>query len=88
MNDTTTDTAWAVTWLTSTGPGVAIKNGEIVRSFGKDAQGYLVAVRTDSGTYPVENLQAVLAHRREEQARAAGYESAAVFAPKGPWKSA
>ena len=35
-------------------------------------------VAADTGTYPVRNLPAVLAHRRSEQARTAGYESAAV----------
>jgi hypothetical protein len=57
----TTDTKWATRWLTST--GTAVVNGETVRSWGKDGDGYLVAVRTDSGTYPVRNLPAVIAHR-------------------------
>jgi hypothetical protein len=58
MNETT-ETRWATKWIAASG-GV-YQNGEAVRSFGKDASGYLVAVRTDSGTYPVRNLPAVLA---------------------------
>lgn len=61
MNETT-ETRWATRWLAASGSGV-FQNGEAVRSFGKDASGYLVAVRTDSGTYPVRNLAAVLANR-------------------------
>lgn len=60
MNETT-EIVWATRWLAAS--GVATQNGEVIRSFGKDASGYLVAVRTDSGTYPVRNLAAVLAHR-------------------------
>jgi hypothetical protein len=60
--NTTTDTAWAVKWLTST--GTATQNGEVVRGWGKDENGFLVAVKTDSGTHPVVNLPAVLAHSK------------------------
>lgn len=60
MNETT-ETAWASRWLGAT--GTATQNGEVIRSWGKDSGGFLVAVRTDSGTYPVRNLPAVLAHR-------------------------
>lgn len=58
-----TDTAWAVTWIAASG-GFTEK-GEPVRAWGKDANGYLVAVRTDSGVYPVDNLPAVMAHERD-----------------------
>lgn len=57
----TTDVAWATRWFGST--GTATQNGEVIRAWGKDEEGYLVAVRTDSGTYPVRSLPAVLAHR-------------------------
>lgn len=54
----TTDTAWAVTWITGSGPG-------LVR-YGKDQHGHLVAVHTtESGTLPVHNLAAVIAHRKD-----------------------
>lgn len=61
MNDTT-DVTWATKWLAST--GTATQNGEVVRSWGKDGNGFLVAVKTDSGTYPIKNLPAVLAHTK------------------------
>ena len=64
MNETT-NTSWATRWMASS--GTAVQNGEVVRSWGKDADGNLVAVRTDTGTYPVRNLPAVLAHQTPGQ---------------------
>ena len=68
MRNDVTDTAWAARWLSAS--GVAVQNGEVIRSWGKDEHGHLVAVRTDSGTYPVRNLSAVLAHDRKARAEA------------------
>jgi hypothetical protein len=62
MATDTTDTAWAVTWIAATGGRL---NGPPVLAYGKDASGYLVAVRTADGTFPVANLAAVLAHAAE-----------------------
>jgi len=67
MRDDTTDTSWAASWLTASG-GDFFAHGERIRSYGKDANGHLVAVRTDSGTYPVRNLPAVLFHAKMERA--------------------
>jgi hypothetical protein len=64
MATDTTDTAWAVTWIAASG-GQQLADGQQVRSYGKDEGGRLVAVRTDAGDFPVNNLSAVLAHRRD-----------------------
>ena len=61
----TTETAWAVRWLAATGAAGPF-NGSPIRAWGKDTDGYLVAVRTDQGIFPVQNIGAVLAHRKGE----------------------
>jgi hypothetical protein len=64
-----TDPATAVTWIAASG-GMTERDGEPVRSYGKDPRGYLVAVRTDTGTYPVDNLPAVQAAAQQAEADA------------------
>lgn len=63
----TTDPATAVSWITASNSDQWF-NGQSVRAYGKDRHNHLVAVRTDSGIYPVENLPAILAARTEENA--------------------
>jgi hypothetical protein len=63
MSNDVTSTKWAVTWLSASGRFES--NGETTRAYGKDVNGYLVAIRTDSGDRPVHNLAAVIAHRQD-----------------------
>ncbi len=56
--DSVTNIEWAVSWLG--GCGTQKREGEMIRAYGKDDRNHLVAIRTDSGVYPVRNLAAVM----------------------------
>jgi hypothetical protein len=65
--DATTNLKWAKRWLTASGLSDAVFNGQTIRAWGKDEAGYLVAVRTDAGIFPVQNLPAVLYHEHPSE---------------------